>query len=236
MNTRGAFLPPIRGVAGVCGRKTIVLLRKSGGVVETRPAREVRRRRSLPGGRAALGALLIALAAVGTFSAASGATDDRRQSYVVARADLAVGQRLARTDLATARLELPAFTRDRAFRADEVDDLVGRVVLGPMGRGELVQRSAVGAARPGRQVSFSIDPARAVGGRLQPGEFVDVVATLDGRTRVVVERAQVASVRDMGGMAGGDSLVVTLDIASAEAAVALVNALDKGDLTLVRAA
>ena len=214
----------------------MVVLRSSGAVVETRPVSVVRRRRTLPGGRAALGALLIAVAAVGTFTAASGATEDPRQSFVVARGDVAVGQRLSEGDLATARLDLPAFMRGRAYRPDELDDLVGSVALGPIGRGELVQRSAVAAARAGRQGSFPIDPARAVGGSLRAGEFVDVVATLDGKTRVVVERAQVASLRERGGLGGGDSLIVTLDIASAEAAVAVVNALDKGDLTLVRSA
>lgn len=204
-------------------------------MVETATERVVRRRRSLPGGRAALGALLVAAAAVGTFTAASGATADPRQSYVVARSDLAVGHRLTSDDLATARVDLPAFMRSRAYPAGETDALVGSVVLGPLGRGELVQRSSIARHRPGRQVSFPIDPARAVGGALQPGEFVDVVATLDGRTRTVVEAARVASLRSRGGLAGGDSLVVTLDIASADAAVALVNALDKGDLTLVRA-
>lgn len=204
-------------------------------MVETATERVVRRRRSLPGGRAALGALLVAAAAVGTFTAASGATADPRQSYLVARGDLAVGHRLTRDDLATARVDLPAFMRARAYTPGDSDALIGKVVLGPVGRGELVQRSSIASRREGRQVSFPIDPARAVGGGLQPGEFVDVVATLDGKTRTVVEGAQVASLRTRGGLAGGDSLVVTLDIASADAAVALVNALDKGDLTLVRA-
>jgi len=211
-------------------------LRSSGAVVETHPSSVVRRRRTPPGGRAALGALLIAVAAVGTFTAASGATEDPRQPYVVARGDVAVGQRLSRGDLATARLDLPAYMRGRAYQPDEIDELAGSVALGPIGRGELVQRSGVAAARPGRQVSFPIDPARAVGGSLQTGEFVDVVATLDGKTKIVVERAQVAALRERGGIGGDDSLIVTLDIASADAAVALVNALDKGELTLVRAA
>lgn len=195
----------------------------------------VRRRRPLPTGRAALGGLLVAVAAVGTFAAASGATADPRQSYVVARSDLAVGQRIARADLATGRMDLPDFVRKRAFRPEEADALVGSLVIGPVARGELVQSSAVRRdGADGRQVSFALDPARAVGGQLQPGEFVDVVATVDDATSTVVRSARVAAVRDRGGLAGADSLIVTLDVAGEEAAVALARAVDAGHVTLVR--
>lgn len=196
---------------------------------------EVRRRRPLPGGRAALGGLLVAVAAVGTFAAASGATADPRQSFVVARGDVAVGQRLTRADLATGRMDLPSFVRRRAFAASEVDELVGSVVIGPMARGELVQASSVVRDAPeGRQVSLALDPARAVGGDLQAGEFVDVLATVDGSTSTVVRSARVAAVRDRGGLAGADSLVVTLDVPTEEAAVAVTRAVDAGHVTLVR--
>lgn len=196
----------------------------------------IRRRRPLPAGRAALGGLLVAVAAVGTFAAASGAAEDRRLSYVVARSDLAVGARVARSDLATGRMDLPDFVRRRAFRPDEVDGLVGALVIGPVARGELVQSSSValGAAGAGRQVSFALDPARAVGGQLQPGEFVDVVATVDGVTAAVVRSARVAAAKDRGGLAGGDSLVVTLEVGDEAAALAVARAVDGGDVTLVR--
>ena len=210
--------------------------------------RVLSRRRPVPGGRAAAGALLVAVAAVGTFAAASGAASDPRQSYVVARGDLAVGARISRSDLAVGRMDLPAFLRSRAFGPADVDRLVGAVVLGPVGRGELVQAGAVrvgsgggsagGADGGGRQVSFAIDPARAVGGALPAGEFVDVLATYggstDGYTVVVVRAARVAAVSGRGGLAGGDSLVVTLDVPSATAASAVAHAVDAGEVTLVR--
>jgi Flp pilus assembly protein CpaB len=196
---------------------------------------------------------LVAVAAVGTFAAASGAASDPRQSYVVARGDLAVGARISRSDLAVGRMDLPAFLRARAFGPGDVDRLVGAVVLGPVGRGELVQAGAVrvgsggsggsggsdgGSDGDGRQVSFAIDPARAVGGALPAGEFVDVLATYggstDGYTVVVVRAARVAAVAGRGGLAGGDSLVVTLDVPSATAASAVAHAVDAGEVTLVR--
>jgi Flp pilus assembly protein CpaB len=200
---------------------------------------DVRRRRPLPGGRAAIGALLVAVAAVGTFAAASGATADPRRPYLVARADLPVGHRLARSDLAVGRMDLPAYlARGHAFSPADAEGLVGSLVVGPVARGELLQRSALrtdGPAAPtGRQVSFPIDPASAVGGRLQPGEYVDVLATYNDTTATVVRAARVVEAKDRGGLSGGDSLTLTLDVASAEAAMAVAHAVNQGHITVVR--
>ncbi|MDQ1437328.1 MAG: hypothetical protein QOK43_957 [Acidimicrobiaceae bacterium] len=196
-----------------------------------------------------MGGLLVAVAAVGTFAAASGAAADPRRPYVVARGDLAVGHRVTRADLAAGRMDIPDFLRGRAYRADQATALVGAVVVAPVARGELVQRSAVarrgsgsagGATGPAasRQVSFPIDPARAVGGELQAGEFVDVLATYggstDGYTVTAVRAARIAGVRDRGGLAGGDSLVLTLDVPSAATAMAVAHAVDAGHVTIVR--
>jgi Flp pilus assembly protein CpaB len=200
----------------------------------------IKRRRPLPGGRAVVGALLVAVAAVGTFAAASGATADSRKPYLVARGDLAPGHRLVRADLAVGRMDLPGYVH--AFRPSEADGLVGSLVVGPVARGELLPRSALRSGTPGvaggRQISFPIDPARAVGGELQAGEFVDVLATYggaqDGYTLVVVRAARVLSARDRGGLAGADSLVLTLEVPTAEASMAVAHGLDAGHLTVVR--
>lgn len=198
------------------------------------------RRRAVPGSRAVVGALLVALAAVGTFAAASGATSDPRRAYVVARGDLVAGQRVSRSDLAFARMDLPGYSR--AFTS--AAELEGALVVGPVARGELVQRSAVrvgpaGADSSLRQFSFAIDPARAVGGSLQAGEFVDVLATYggsaDAQTVVVARAARVVSARERGGLGGGDSLVVVLEVPTADAALALAHAVHAGEVTVVRA-
>lgn len=205
----------------------------------------IRRRRPLPGGRAALGALLVAVAAVGTFAAASGATADPRKPYLVARSDLAVGHRIERADLTVGRMDLPAYlARGHAFAPADAAALEGALVLGPVARGELLQRSAVrlgsaGAGAAARQLSFPIDPARAVGGGLRSGEFVDVLATYggstDGFTITVARAARVVAARDRGGLAGADSLVLTLDLPTADAAMALAHAVHAGHVTVVRA-
>ena len=71
------------------------------------PARTVRRRRPLPGTRAVAGAFLVSVAGIGTYAAASGATADARRPYLVARADLPLGHRIGRDDLAVVRCSVP---------------------------------------------------------------------------------------------------------------------------------
>jgi Flp pilus assembly protein CpaB len=200
----------------------------------------VRRRRPLPGARAVVGGLLVAVAVVGTFATVARSNDDRRVPLVVARADLAVGDRIGAEDLAVARLDVPPFLRARAFRA--AAELVGATVLGPVARGELVQASMVsrkGASPAGLQVSFPVEAARAVDGTLRQGESVDVLVTYGqgetATTKVVARRARVARTRTPGGVLGDDrTLVLTLGVATSEDAAAVAHAANAGEITVVR--
>src|SRR5689334_14240346 len=79
-------------------------------------SRTLRRRRTLPGGRAVVGGFLIAVAAVGTFAAYTSATADTRVAYLAASHDLSIGHRITTADLAYARSTLPSFAAARAFR------------------------------------------------------------------------------------------------------------------------
>jgi len=205
----------------------------------------IRRRRPLPGGRAVVGGLLVGLSAVGLFAAYLGATGDGTAAYVVAAADLAVGHRITAADLAQARLELPPAQARLAHR--QVRPLVGAVVLGPVGRGEVVQRGAVRVGAPGpgeggddQELSFALDASRALGGRLRPGELVDVLATYgsgpEAYTVVVARAVRVADVSGAaGGLAGGDGpLFVTLALPASAASVAVAHAVDTAAVTLAR--
>lgn len=216
--------------------------RGAGGHGNGSGARALRRHRALPGGRAVVGGFLVALAAVGIFAGYTGATADTREPYFVARRDLPLGHRIARSDLATLPMDLPALLRARSYR--DASQLVGAVVIGPVSKGELLQASDVLAQRDGggdRQISFPIDPARAVDGRLRPGEFVDVLATYgtgaDGYTVVVVRGARVADRSAAGGsLADGDDDVVTLAVAGPSDTLAVAHAVNAGAVTLVRTA
>lgn len=207
------------------------------------PIRVLRRSRPVIGSRVVLGALLVAVAAVGTFAAYSGASSDHRLPYVVAAHPLHPGQRLSLSDLTTARMLLPTGLADRrAFH--DAGLLVGATVVGPVGAGELVQASDVvrgAAALYADEVSFSIDAARAVNGALQNGETVAVLATYgsgaDASTSMVVRVAHVVDVEAQAGALGSQSnQTITLGLDSPADALALVNAVDAGQVVLVREA
>src|SRR3954464_14532051 len=77
-------------------------------------SRTIRRRRTLPGSRAVVGGLLVAVAAVGTYAMATGAGGDAGTAYLAAARDLPAGHRIERGDLGTVDADLPAATRVRA--------------------------------------------------------------------------------------------------------------------------
>ncbi|MFP5377035.1 MAG: SAF domain-containing protein [Acidimicrobiia bacterium] len=205
-------------------------------------ARALRRRRALPGGRAVVGGFLVAAAAVGVFAGYTDATAGPRERYLVARHDLPLGHRLAAADVEAVALDLPPTLAARSYRS--ASQLTGAVVLGPVGKGELVQSSDVltGAASSGeRQISFPVESARAVNGQLRRGEVVDVVATYgtggDAYTVVVVAGARVAdrsASRDSLSTRGDE--VITLALPASADALAVAHAVNAGAVTLVRTA
>lgn len=204
-------------------------------------ARRLGRRRTLPGGRAVVGGFLVALAAVGVFAGYTSATADTRHPFLVARRDLPLGHRVVASDLAALPMDLPARLRGRVYR--DAAALVGAVVIGPVAAGELVQSSAVVRATgdgPGeRQISFPIESARAVGGGLRRGEFVDVLATYgtgaDGFTTAVVRGARVADrSQARGSLSDGGTEVITLVLPRPDDALAVAHAVSSGTVMLVR--
>ncbi len=147
--------------------------------------RRVRRARSLPGGRAVVGALLVAAAAVATFAAYLGATAEPTTSYLVATEPVEPGTRFAdgeelREVFGSLTVELASPLRERAIPVEELDSLIGRVLVAPLSRGDLVTRTAVvddGGVAPAQTLSLALPRNAAVGGTLRPGERIDVLAT-----------------------------------------------------------
>ena len=100
----------------------------------------IRSRRALPSGRAVLGALLITLAALGVLFATRLSDDSTFQNAVVATRDLGPGQVIEAADVATVRLRLDDQVE---FVANDVNQVIGNVTLGPIAQFEFVQASNI---------------------------------------------------------------------------------------------
>jgi Flp pilus assembly protein CpaB len=178
----------------------------------------------------------MAVAAVGVFVAYTDATTGSKAQVVVAARDLRIGHVIGEADLRAIDAELPHSARDAMFESP--DAVVGRVVLGPISEGEIVQAGALTgeASTDGHEVAITLPRDQIAVGRLREGERVDVYVTYDERTRSVVRGVAIVQIS-----AGSDrsltsdnevSLVVALG--TAQDVVALVHALRTGDVTVVR--
>ena len=204
-------------------------------------ARPLKRRSTLPSGRAVVGGFLVALSALGIFAAYSRATAGPTTSYVVARSDIPVGTRLTADDLTLLPMELPPVVAGSAV-FDGEEPLVGATTVGPIRRGEIVQAGDVVKKRSGAEeleISFAIDSSRALAGTLRPGERVDVLATFgaggETYTVTVVRQARILETStDGNALADGASEVISLALQSSDEALALSHAINAGDVTLVR--
>lgn len=200
-------------------------------------ARTIDRRRGLPGGRAALGALLMAVAAVGVFLAYTDATAAPTGQVVIADQAVRAGEELTVGHLRVVRAELSDATRAATFR--DVDDLVGHVALSAIGEGEIVQASAVTrdkAASVRHEVALTLPRAQVAVGRLRNGERVDVFVTYEDRTTSVVRGAEVVQIATAseGSLTSEREVGIVVAVPSGEIVAALVHALRTGDVTVVR--
>ena len=197
------------------------------------------RRVALPNGRAVVGGLLVAAAAVGTYAAWSGADDPPTTRFAVASRDIAVGEVLEAGDIELVAMDAAASVAGAAFEGDDASLLVGQVTVAPLSHGDLVQRSAVVVpedAEPARQLSFPIDVSAALAGTVEVGERVDVVVTsgsdvAEATSEIVARGATVARVL---GADDGGRLVVLLSVPDETDLLALTTAARVGELTLVR--
>ena len=203
------------------------------------PHRTVRRRRGLPGTRAVLGGLLVAVAGVGMFAASSRSSSGPDESYVVTSRPLAAGARLQASDLDLVPMDLGPELRAHTFESRQV--LLGATLIAPLGAGELVQASAV-VARSGeaasRELSFTLERGRVSPG-VKEGERADLLATYGGGndafTSVVVRQALIVGIerpRSSSGDSGPSTVTVSVD--DPTDALALAHATQLGKITLVR--
>src|SRR5690606_35631452 len=138
--------------------------------------------------RAVVGGLLVTVALLGVTQAYAHADRPPATGYAVAARTLPPGTVLDPGAVELVAIDLPPALADRAFRSADVLD--GAVTLGPLAAGELVQLSQVlpadVAPAAGVDLSFPVAPERALGGRVQAGERLDLVATYPSEESQVV--------------------------------------------------
>lgn len=198
---------------------------------------EIERHRGLPGGRAVLGGVLMAAAAVGVYLAYDQASARPTDSVVVASHAIRVGEVLTPDDLDTIEADLPGGAADATFAT--VEALTGRVALGPIAEGEIVQAGSVTEQRMAtalHEVAISLPRANLAVGRLKQGERVDVFVTYDDTTTSVVRGAEVVEISadDGGSLTSSRDITLVVAVPSGGAVAALVHALRTGDVTVVR--
>ncbi|HEY8060616.1 MAG TPA: SAF domain-containing protein [Acidimicrobiales bacterium] len=189
--------------------------------------------------RAALGGLLVTLALLGVSQAYAHADRPPSTSYVVAARPLAPGAILASSDLDLVPADLPSTVASRAFTATAVLD--GAVILAPLAPGEPLLLSQVLPAgtspAEGADLSFAITTDRALGGSIRAGERVDLIATLPGGdTSQVADGAVVIETRTEtdGLLTETGRLLLTVRLQAQAEVLGLVEAVDEGQLTVVR--
>lgn len=202
------------------------------------PGRRVERRLGLPSGRAVIGGLLMAIAAVGTFLAYVGATTDDPVEVLIAARDLRPGHTITAEDVDLVPVELPGSVRGLF---GSIDAAVGRRVVAAVDSGEFLQASATTQVVKGAEsleIAIALPGNRAVGG-LSPGERVDVFSTWNGSvTELIAVDARVLEVSAAGAalLSGSEHIVVRLALHDFAQVEALVHAQAAGDITMIRSA
>ncbi len=230
-------------------RPTAADVRESG---REKTGREIRPRRSLPGGRAVIGAFLVVVAAVGTFGAYLSATAAPDTSYLVATRTFEIGQVIEEADLVGAEagfravpIDLPEEQAARALTSDPAvaEGLLGRVVVAPIVAGDLLQQTHVVTAADagsGVTMSFSLPADRALAGRVGAGERVDIIATYPtvgangSETRLVARNVTVISAQSGGEGLGGGRVTLTVELPDLVAAQAVQHAVDTAEVAVLR--
>ncbi len=165
--------------------------------------------------------------------------DDAVTVVGVAAQDLQPGERLtaAAVTFVETRLEDP--TAHELVTEEASADAVGRVVARRIASGELLSWTAL--VEPGaddllRTMSIPIDPAHAVGGRLRPGDRVDVVAVEDEGARFIAVDLEVVAVADRSGAGalGGLSPYSVTVAVDGDAVLRIASAMRSDAIELIR--
>jgi Flp pilus assembly protein CpaB len=158
---------------------------------------------------------------------------------LVAARDLEAGVPLRASDVRAEALRADADVLSRLVSARAVANARGSVLTTPLDRGTPLLAEQL-RARPTldgrRSMSIAVDRARAVNGRLAPGDRVDVVVARDGVASVVAAALEVLDVdRGDDGAFASDRRQITVTLAvDVDHSQRLAAVLADGDFVLTR--
>jgi Flp pilus assembly protein CpaB len=191
--------------------------------------------------RLVVGVLLVALSVVGGLRLSAGASSTIAV-YAAAR-DLPADRVLTPGDLTTTRLRADGAVLDRLVRPGVAEAPSGKVLRFPLREGDLLAAGALGAAAGrGREITVPVGPDHALGGALEVGDRVDVLASFDkgtelAKTLTVAANAQVIAVVETEGLFGqrdGDLAALTLAVPRDDV-VLVAFAIRNAEIDIVRA-
>ena len=166
---------------------------------------------------------------------------DHTTPILAAARDLPSGTVIDAQAVRVARVHTDAATLATLIDSDQLAAISGRVAVEDIPAGALLTRAALRSASEGlapRAMSFPIPRSRAVGGALDTGDRVDVLAVQrnTGRSSYVASNVEVLDFRsqDSGPLQESDDASVTIAVDSA-AAARIASAIETGTITLVRA-
>lgn len=204
------------------------------------PIRAITPRRGLPSGRAIVGALLVTIAAVGAFIAATVGDDTPDTAYLVLNEPIAAGAAVSVDMVEAVPMELsPSVAESSLVSTVGLD---GAVALRDLRAGELlsaadliatpvVDGEPIGSVH---ELTFGIPLDRTPAGILR-GDRVTVLATIDTQTQVAIEDALVLAIDTEPDSIGASGRgVLTLAIDDPADVVAVAHLTQVADITVVR--
>ncbi len=187
-------------------------------------------------GLAALAVLLIVLG--GASAGLLALRVDERHPVLVAKHEIATGQRISNDDLAVARVAGDGLSM---IPVDQAGQVIGKYASTKIDAGRLIDAGLLSdsglLSRGNAATGLSLQPGRFPASGLESGDIVQVVRSVDGQGRVISQRAVVGSVQTPSEGVFGDSsqnTVVTVIVPQQEAAaVAAAGAADQVVLILL---
>lgn len=208
------------------------------------PHRVLTRPRRLPGGRAVVGGLLVAVAALAAIVLATSGSGPRNVEVVVASRPIAPGDALGGDVLRVESMPVPDALVGHTYASPTgLEGTVSRSSLEPgelLQAGDVVEATAAQrAAAPAREITVQLEADRVGGGALEAGDRVDLIATYgsgaDAFSTVVLVDAAVLDARTTADAIGSSRrVVVTLALRSRAETVAVAHAADVAQVRLVR--